>query len=318
LFKDITDSSGLSYRGGSYGVAWGDFNNDGYIDLWVGNHGPVANLYQNQGDGTFLDVTTKAFVEEPRGDLHGAAWADFDNDGDLDLIQLVGADAGKGSLSDPTLANQVYVNQNGVFDEQALDLGLGYIGSRSRNPLWFDYNNDGLLDLFLGTAERPDGKAPTTIFRQEHNLNQQNKFVDLRLSSNSGLTSDLTSNSFGILSDLVGDHTAELIVSNPSKGISIYDSTTITEITDLVLNDNFIAHDVISEDFNGDLLPDLYLTNRGLSTSAFVSPDDNSLNLNLKTDKAHRGINFKTDGVIEIDLFTFGFSFDEINLEDIL
>jgi ASPIC and UnbV/FG-GAP-like repeat len=317
LFKDITDSSGISYRGGSYGVAWGDFNNDGYIDLWVGNHGPVANLYQNQGNGTFLDITTQAFAKEPGGDLHGAAWADFDNDSDLDLIQLVGANAGKGSLNDPTLANQVYVNENGVFEEQALDLGLGYVGSRSRNPLWFDYNNDGLLDLLLGTAERPDGKAPTTIFRQEPNLNQQNKFVDLRLSSNSDLTSDLKPSSFGILSDLVGDHTLELIVSNPSTGISIYDSATITEITDSVLNDNFIAQDVISEDFNGDLLPDLYLTERGLSNSAFVSPDDHSLRLNLHTNKAHQGITFKTDGAIVIDLFTFGFSFDEINLEDI-
>jgi hypothetical protein len=324
LFKDITSGSGISYRGISYGMAWGDFNNDGYIDLWVGNHGSAASLYQNQGNGTFLDVTPQVFPKQPEGDLHGAAWADFDNDRDLDLIQLVGANLGKGSLSNPTLANQVYVNQNGVFDEQALDLGLGYIGARSRNPLWFDYNHDGLLDLLLGAAERPDGKVPTTIFRQEDNFNQQNKFVDLRLSSNSGLASDLATSNFAILSDLVGDHTLELIVSNQSKGISIYDSVTITEITDLVLNDNFIAEDVISEDFNGDLLPDLYLTNRGLSltdrglsNSAFVSADDHSLKLNLQTYKAHQGITFKTDGEIVIELFTFGFSFDEINLENI-
>lgn len=317
IFKDITASSGISYRGISYGVAWGDFDNDGYIDLWVGNHGSAASLYQNQGNGTFLDVTFQVFPKQPGGDLHGAAWADFDNDGDLDLIQLVGAHSGTGSLSDPTLANQVYVNQNGIFDEQALDLGLGYIGARSRNPLWFDYNHDGLLDLLLGAAERPDGKAPTTIFRQEHNINQQNKFVDLRLHPNSDLTSDLATSNFAILSDVVGDHTMELIISNQSQGISIYDSATITEITDLVLNDNFIAEDVISEDFNGDLLPDLYLTDRGLSDSAFVSPDDYSLRLNLETHKGHQGITFKTDGEIAIDLFTFGFSFDEINLEDI-
>ncbi|MFM2311761.1 MAG: hypothetical protein RLZZ04_1037 [Cyanobacteriota bacterium] len=320
LFKDITNSSGISYRGGSYGVAWGDFNNDGYIDLWVGNHGPVANLYQNQGDGTFLDVTPQAFPNQLGGDLHGAAWADFDNDSDLDLIQLVGANSGKGSLKDLTLANQVYVNQNGIFDEQALDLGLGYIGARSRNPLWFDYNHDGLLDLLLGTAERPDGKVPTTIFRQEDNLNQHNqqtKFVDLRLDSNLDLTSDLTASNFAILSDLVGDRTMELITSNQSTGISIYDAATITDITDLVLTDNFIAEDVISEDFNGDLLPDLYLTDRGLSDSAFVSPDDHSLRLNLETHQAHQGITFKTSGEIVIDLFTFGFGFDEINLEDI-
>jgi hypothetical protein len=307
VFKDVSNSSGIVYQGSSYGAAWGDFNNDGFVDLWVSNHGFPAALYQNQGDGTFINVTLEAFQQQPRADFHGAAWADFDNDGDLDLLQLVGADAGKGSLSDPELANRFFVNDRGVFTDQALDLGLGYIGSRGRTPLWFDYNNDGLLDLLQGAGERPDGKVPTTIFRQEE------QFIDLR----SSLDFDLRGTQFGILSDLVGDNTPELITLQPYSGISIYDSRNISNITESVLQTNYQAQDFISEDFNGDLLPDLYLTRRGLSNSGFISPDNHSLNLTFQAQANQQGMTFQADGEITIDLFTFGFSFEEIDPEEI-
>lgn len=307
MFKDVTKGSGIAYTGSSYGAAWGDYNLDGFADLWVSNHGLPPILYQNQGNGTFIDVTLKVFEQQPKGDFHGAAWADFDNDGDLDLLQLVGGDAGNSSLNEPKSANQFYINHNGTFTDQAIDWGVDYIGSRGRTPLWFDYDNDGLLDLLQGAAARPDGNAPTTIFRQGE------LFEDLRPS----LGFDVGATPFGILSDLVGDNTPELILLNPREGISIYDSREITEITDSILEDDFKAQDFIAEDFNGDLLPDLYLTKRGLSNSGFFSPNQNSLNLRFQGKENHQGITFKTDGEITIDLFTFGFSFEEIDPEDI-
>ena len=315
LFKDVTAASGIDSTGISYGVAWADFNDDGNVDLWVNNHGSQATLYQNQGDGTFVDVTLKVFGKQPQGDFHGAAWADFDNDGDRDLIQLIGADAGNGSLEDPLLANQFYVNNNGILDDRAIDLGLGYIGSSSRNPLWFDYDNDGWLDLLQGSAERPDGQVPTTIFIQ------RDRFNDLH----SSLDFDLAATRFGILSDLVGDNTLELILSHPRSGISIYDSTNISNLNNAVLTEQLTAQDFVSEDFNGDLLPDLFLTRRGLSNSAFSPSSDRDaklilqgfLNLNLNTEAKHQGITFQASGEITLDLWTFGFQDDEINLEDI-
>ena len=307
MFQDLTNSSGIDYQGASYGVAWGDYNNDGFSDLWVGNHGFPATLYQNIGNGKFKNVTLEIFGHQPRGDFHGTAWADFDNDDDLDLIQLVGADAGKSELNDPQIANRLYVNNEGVFSDRAISLGLGYIGSRGRNPLWFDYDNDGWLDLLQGAGSRHDGKVPATIFYQE-----SKQFVDLRPS----LNFDLESTRFGILSDLVGDNTPEMILLNPYQGVSIYDATGIEDISDSVLNDEYKAKDLISEDFNGDLLPDLYLTSRGLSNSAFISPSTTSLNLNLLAEE-HKGIIFETEGEITIDLWTFGFAFEEIDPEHI-
>ena len=309
MFRDITQNSGINYTGASYGVAWGDYNQDGLVDLWVGNHGFPATLYQNQGDGTFTDVTKQAFGHQPREDFHGASWSDFDNDGDLDLIQLVGADAGNSSLDDPEIANRVYVNEGGKFSDRAIELGLGYIGSRGRNPLWFDRNNDGLLDLLQGAGKRGDGKVPATIFQQQND----GKFQDF------GATAelDLDGTRFGLLSDLVGDNTPELILLNPREGASIYDPTKMEELTFDILESKYTGQDFISGDFNNDLLPDLYLTKRGLSNSAFTTPDNDSLNLNLYAEGENKGVTWSSEGEITIDLWTFGFAFEEIDPKDI-
>ena len=307
MFKDITEESGISYTGSSYGSAWRDFNHDGFTDLWVSNHGAGPILYQNQGDGTFVDVTLDVFDREVKGDLHGAAWADFDNDGDLDLLQLVGGHAGSSSLDDPAIANLLFINDGGTFTNQALDLGLGYIGSRGRTPLWFDYNNDGALDLLQGAAKRNDGLVPATIF------GQQDRFVDL----SSSFDFNLDATQFATISDLVGDSTPEIILLQPRDGISIYDSTSITDITESVLATDYKAQDFISEDFNGDLLPDLFIARRGLSNSGVFAVDAQNLNLRLEVLENQQGITFQTEGLVTIDLFTFGFGLEEIDPEDI-
>ena len=310
MFKDITDKSGINYTGTSHGLAWGDYNNDGFIDLWVSNHHDPATLYQNDSNGKFTDVTSTAFDEELTEDFHGSAWADFDNDGDLDLIQLLGGSVGQSSLSKPKIANRLYVNDQGTFTDQGIESGLGHIGSRGRSPLWFDYNNDGLLDLFQGALKRNDGKVPATIFRQDATTSS---FIDL----GTELDFDLTSTRAAVLSDLTDNGNPELILLNRSKGISIYDSTTITDITDSVLTAEYQAEDIVSADFNGDLLPDLYLTNKRSSNSGFTTPESKTLNLQLVAKAESKGISFKTAGTINLDLFTFGYGLDKIEMEDI-
>jgi hypothetical protein len=72
----------------SYGSSWIDYDNDGLLDLYVANRGPKTNfLYKQRSDGNFVHIVMGPLVEDPNTDSHGAAWADFNNDGYLDLLQ---------------------------------------------------------------------------------------------------------------------------------------------------------------------------------------------------------------------------------------
>jgi len=103
-FEEVSNSAGLSRWGDSFGASWGDVNGDGWADLWVGNHCQEPSLYLNKTDGTFANITRR--VKYDSGfEQHGAAWADFDNDGDQDLIQIVGGAREKG-----THPNQLFIN----------------------------------------------------------------------------------------------------------------------------------------------------------------------------------------------------------------
>jgi hypothetical protein len=83
-FEDVTDKAGLTNDRWGMGVAVGDFNNDGFADLYVSNYG-VSRLYKNNGNGTFTDVAEKLGVAR-KGWSTGASWGDYDNDGRLDLF----------------------------------------------------------------------------------------------------------------------------------------------------------------------------------------------------------------------------------------
>ena len=94
-FEDVSKESGIYHLFSTAASAWGDFNGDGWPDLWVSNHWHQRpSLYLNKQDGTFVDVASETLVGDLAADFHGAAWADFDNDGDQDLIVLTGGGAG--------------------------------------------------------------------------------------------------------------------------------------------------------------------------------------------------------------------------------
>ncbi len=82
-FRDVTESSGLGFRGSCHGIIAGDVDNDGDPDVFLCNYGPNA-LYLNNGDGTFRDVSRSAGIDRPGWSSSGAM-LDYDNDGDLDI-----------------------------------------------------------------------------------------------------------------------------------------------------------------------------------------------------------------------------------------
>jgi hypothetical protein len=117
-------------------VAWGDYDNDGDLDVVIAGTGSdsslIADLWRNDG-GTF----TNSGVSLPGTDLGFAVWGDYDNDGDLDL--LFGGNSNDGFIT------RIYRNDNGVFT----DANAGLLGLLWSSAAWGDYDNDGDLDLML-------------------------------------------------------------------------------------------------------------------------------------------------------------------------
>ena len=126
----------------SNGASWGDYDNDGDFDVFVSSGDDHSNrLYQNQGGGVFVQITNGAIVTD-NSNSWGSAWADLDNDGDLDLFVANSAEP------DPR-DNFIYINNGdgsftGVYDNLLNQNDLLPIGCA-----WGDYNNDGDLDLFV-------------------------------------------------------------------------------------------------------------------------------------------------------------------------
>ena len=142
-FTKITNGSVVTSGGSSRGCAWGDYDNDGYIDLFVCNERGQNNfLFHNNGDGTFTRITSGKIVSDG-GNSTGCAWADYDNDGYLDLF-----------VANNNENNFLYHNnRDGTFTK----ITSGRIvtdGGSSLGAAWGDYDNDGFLDLFVANANQ--------------------------------------------------------------------------------------------------------------------------------------------------------------------
>jgi len=155
-FTKITQGAIVNDPGNSYVPSWGDYNGDGWLDLFVangGNEGPtIPFLYRNDQQGGFVRVTA-AEVGTLATDAVQACegcWADYDNDGDQDLF--IGTQSGPSRL---------YVNEgNGRFTRVTQDVGI----NRSLYPwgsAWADYDNDGFVDLYLASGWVSSGLRDT-------------------------------------------------------------------------------------------------------------------------------------------------------------
>jgi len=143
-FTNVAGSAGVENNGLGTGVAWGDYDADGYLDLYVVNYGGYGNfLYQNNGNGTFSDVTQTAGVGLVDNG-YGTAWADYDLDGDLDLYVVNYRGGRKAYGANVLFAN----NSDGTFSDATERAGVGDLGY-GYGTAWGDYDNDGDLDLYV-------------------------------------------------------------------------------------------------------------------------------------------------------------------------
>jgi hypothetical protein len=158
--------------GSALTAAWGDYDNDGRLDLCVVAFGGRTYVYRNLGNGQFERADIGQTIQ---GNFNSAAWVDYDNDGFLDLFLTCYAKSGNRLLRN---------NGNGTFSQVTagsivIDTPIGGADWSSYFGLWFDYDNDGFLDLYVVNGNDP-GTAMTTNFLY-HNNGNANSWLKLRL-----------------------------------------------------------------------------------------------------------------------------------------
>jgi len=161
-FEDVTKKAGVGGPWYSMGVTVGDYNNDGYPDLYVSNYGKNV-LYKNNGNGTFTDVTSRAGIGGKETDFNtGAVWFDYDNDGFLDLYvgkylnfdpnykYFYAPDGFPGPLAYDAQPDVLYHNNgDGTFEDVTKKMGITDIDGRAMGVGAADYDDDGFVDIYV-------------------------------------------------------------------------------------------------------------------------------------------------------------------------
>jgi hypothetical protein len=158
-FTDITATAGTGLgETTTRGIAWVDFNNDGYPDLFVPTAGTVPNkFYKNNGNGTFTEVAAAVGLNDVANTIT-CTWADFDNDGDLDLYATIQGGGAK------LWRNNLRPGGDTSFTDITTSAGITV--SSGQMPAWADYNLDGYLDLYSPVASTTTADA---LYRNNQN-----------------------------------------------------------------------------------------------------------------------------------------------------
>jgi hypothetical protein len=212
-FTDVTTASGAGSSASSRGVVWGDYDNDGWPDLFLCNVGSADQLFHNQQNGTFQDRASTAGVNLSAS-TEGACWGDYDNDGDLDLYVVT---AGNGNV---LYKNQLVESGTATFTNVTAAAGVTSTAS-GRTANWVDYNNDGWLDLFVANISG----GPCQLFRNNGN----GTFTDVAAAVGLAVTGVITSAWCDYDND--GDMDVFLGVNGGPSHLFRNDGGTFTDVT---------------------------------------------------------------------------------------
>jgi hypothetical protein len=156
-FTDVTREAGLLDALNSISATWADYDNDGFLDLFVCCERGPNRLYHNKGDGTFEEVAARAGVQGGGRAGKGAAWIDYDNDGYPDLFV--------NNIDGPS--RLFHNNRDGTFTDVTEAMGIA--GPKYGFSCWaWDYDNDGWLDIFATSYDRTLGDVVKGLLGQPH------------------------------------------------------------------------------------------------------------------------------------------------------
>ena len=291
-FQDVTGAAGLAGTGFDVGVAIGDYDNDGYEDIFVGGvHGNT--LYHNNGNGTFTDVTAKAGLNKPDRDYGplwsvGGAWVDINNDGLLDLIVVnylswnIDTEAAclEGNHRDychpkmykPT-PNQIFLNNgNGTFRDISAESGVRAHPGKGMGIGVADYDLDGKMDFFVTNDKmynslfhnKGDGKFEEVAFDANVALRENAELI-----SGMGVDfRDLDNDGYPDIAMVALDDETFPIFGNTGKG-DFADVTDTSRVAALSMSMSGYSPTIF--DFDNDGWKDIFVT-RGHVQSMQAAP----------------------------------------------
>lgn len=298
-FKDVSDSVGLksvpTWKYGGPSVS--DINNDGIYDFVLTNHHiEPAVLYYGQSDGTLKPHHSPI----QKGDVHGIAPGDYDNDGDMDLLVSVGG--GNGTTPSPP---RLYNNRGGEFVDVTEKSGIAGLGARGRSVRWIDIDLDGDLDLLQIVARQlPGEEGPRNILFE--NISG-GKFEHRQSPGFEEIEAERL-----LITDFNNDNISDLVLFEPlslwqGNGTFVYEN-----VTKSILPSGFDQHEFITAaadaDFDNDGDRDLYLA-RG---KTYYQIANNSIDFDSETtridirdegNESHDGMSFKAPGDVTLSRF---------------
>ena len=280
-FVDVTEKAGVGHIGYAMGVAVGDYDNDGYQDIYVTNFGSNV-LYHNNGDGTFTDVTKEAGVDDPRWST-SAAWVDYNGDGLLDLFVVNYIDftvlgnkrcyspSGEPDYCSPmayhAIPSRLFRNLgNGKFVDATESSGIASAYGPGLGVICMDFNGDGLIDIYVA-----DDTAANLLWLNQGNGTFKESGLDLGLALSAdglpkagmGLTAD----------DIDNDGHLEVLVTNLNReGVTLFRSDKQGMYDDVTAQFRlaqstfgYTGYGVGFFDYDNDGLMDLFIANGAMT-----------------------------------------------------
>jgi hypothetical protein len=157
LFQEMTNVTGVLGPYKTFSSAWGDYDNDGDLDLYVADKVERNYLYRNDGQDVFTDVAFDVGLDDSTRRSLCASWGDYDNDGDLDIY--IGEDQSE---------DKFYINEDGIFRQALKTVGFYHLCC-TYGANWIDYDKDGDLDIY-----HTNWLTPLTLYQ-----NNENEYHDI-------------------------------------------------------------------------------------------------------------------------------------------
>lgn len=296
VFPDISE-----YRLDTFSVAISDVDGNGLPDLFLNNHSKRAqSLYIQNELGLFSDIAS-TFAR----DFHGAFWADFDGDGELELLQTVGGAYGI-AKDEARFSNVLFEYSGGslVFAPDALGLEMPL--ARARQVVPYDFDGDGVLDVFHGSLRRSDGFQSSTVLMGTDD--------GAYVSDPDALDADI-SRTWAIMPGRFEDGDGiQFLGWHGWSNIDYFSTSSDTSSSGLfgpsrVVEAGHRIDDLVVEDFNGDLISDAVFVSGASDTNDVTLASETDIRFQLRYDgapssSAEDGLwfEFETEGSFTLSL----------------